>query len=618
MKGSEKTTYSRAFALFGRALKLLRRECPGLLPFALGSALVCALAVCPEIYLWTRLVNALLGKERPEVLAILGGGAVFVGAAAGLLRAVLSQGNHARQEGFYYELQRIYAGKRLSMELGLWNTEETERLRSKTAQDEQWYGWGLRRVPLYLETIIRGVFAAAGGAVLTAPLAALTVGGGGADFWSRPILAVVLLLLLLCVLALAGQGMRLLLKTAEETKTGNRFFGYFGFLANDAGRAMDMRIYRQQEICGHYMEMERRNITRSGAARSARGSMGFVCSASAAVSCAFAGLICVLACQKAWEGAVPAGSILQYTWGGVMLAKGISDLAEGIKGVKDNSCYLETLFAFLDLPNHMYRGSLTTEKRRDRKYLIEFRDVSFRYPGAKEDALSHVSLRLEIGKRLAVVGKNGSGKTTFIKLLCRLYEPTGGEIRLNGIDIRKYRYEDYKKLFSVVFQDFALLPRPLEENVAAGCAYDPERVGDCLEKSGFPERPDSFPKGMNASLSGGFDGKEEGLSRGEAQKVAIARALYQDAAFLVLDEPTAALDPAAEAEIYGRLDEIVQDRTAVYISHRLSSCRFCEEILVFDNGKIAQRGSHEELLADREGTYFQLWSAQAGYYRREK
>ena len=223
-------------------------------------------------------------------------------------------------------------------------------------------------------------------------------------------------------------------------------------------------------------------------------------------------------------------------------------------------------------------------------------------------------MKFEIGKRLAVVGMNGSGKTTFIKLLCRLYDPTEGKILLNGIDIRKYNYREYMNIFSVVFQDFKLLSLKLGENVASGTDYDKRRVLDCLEKAGFSDRLAEMRDGIDTYLYKDFDDSGVDVSGGEAQKIAIARALYKDAPFIILDEPTAALDPIAEAEIYSKFDEIAGDKTAIYISHRLSSCKFCDEIAVFDKGSVIERGTHAELVSNTAGKYFELWNAQAMYY----
>lgn len=247
---------------------------------------------------------------------------------------------------------------------------------------------------------------------------------------------------------------------------------------------------------------------------------------------------------------------------------------------------------------------------------MEFRDVSFRYPGSELYALRHVNLRFKVGSRMAVVGENGSGKTTFIKLLCRLYDPTEGEILLNGIDIRKYRYEEYMQLFSVVFQDFQLLSQPLGNNVSGSLHYDRQRASKALEDAGFGERLATLPQGLDTMLYKEFGENGVEVSGGEAQKIAIARALYKDAPFIILDEPTAALDPIAEAEIYSKFNDIVTDKTAIYISHRLSSCKFCDEILVFHQGAVIQQGTHEDLLAKEGEKYHQLWHAQAQYYTK--
>ena len=212
------------------------------------------------------------------------------------------------------------------------------------------------------------------------------------------------------------------------------------------------------------------------------------------------------------------------------------------------------------------------------------------------------------------MGENGSGKTTFIKLLCRLYDPQQGQILLNGIDIRKYNYRDYMNIFSVVFQDFRLLSQTIGANVAGSADYDRARAEKALIDAGFGERLETLPKGMDTMLYKNFDDEGVEPSGGEAQKIAIARALYKDAPFIILDEPTAALDPIAEAEIYEKFNEISGDRTAIYISHRLSSCKFCDEIAVFDKGMVIQQGKHEDLLKDPDGKYSELWNAQAQYY----
>ena len=229
--------------------------------------------------------------------------------------------------------------------------------------------------------------------------------------------------------------------------------------------------------------------------------------------------------------------------------------------------------------------------------------------------MRNVSLTFHSGQKTAIVGRNGSGKTTFIKLLCRLYDPTEGQILLNDIDIRRYDYRQYLSILAVVFQEFRLLSFGLGQNIASNMNYDSEKAGRCLEQVGFGERLHKLPLGLSTVLYKVFDETGVTISSGEAQKIALARALYKEEAFLIiLDEPTAALDPKAESEIYGKMNEMTDGKTAIFISHRLSSCRFCRNIIVFHEGELVQCGSHEELVADKSGEYYELWNAQAQYY----
>lgn len=327
---------------------------------------------------------------------------------------------------------------------------------------------------------------------------------------------------------------------------------------------------------------------------------------------------------KAYIGVFGIGKFILYQGTVSRFVEAVSGLASAAGRLRNNNQYLIQLYDYLDMSNDMYQGTLAVEKRDDIDYEIEFRDVSFKYPRTDTWVLRHVSMKFKIGKKLAIVGENGSGKTTLIKLLCRLYDPTEGKILLNGIDITRYRYDEYLALFSVVFQDFALFGFPLGENVAASSNYDEGKVRDCLIRAGLGDKlaqldndPDAKERdALKRAIGRDYDSEGIDFSGGEKQKIAMARALYKDAPFVVLDEPTAALDPIAEAAVYENVNRMVKDKTAVFISHRLSSCRFCDDIAVFDHGQLVQLGAHEALVEDEGGKYSRLWHAQAQYYAK--
>ncbi|RXT58776.1 ABC transporter ATP-binding protein [Lacticaseibacillus chiayiensis] len=279
--------------------------------------------------------------------------------------------------------------------------------------------------------------------------------------------------------------------------------------------------------------------------------------------------------------------------------------------------YLQFYADFLALPDHDKSGTLPVEKRNDNEFAIQFHDVSFKYPGSDQWALRHVNLTLNIGERLALVGRNGSGKTTLIKLLVRLFKPTEGTITLNDIDIQKYDEDEYRSLLGVVFQDFRLFAYSIAENVAATTEPDRQRVWEALKVADVVDRVKRMPKTIDTPITTALSDDGVAVSGGEAQKIAIARAWYKDAPIMVLDEPTAALDPISEYEIYQRFDELIEGKTAIYVSHRMSSTRFSQRIVVLDHGQIVQDGTHTSLMA-HPGIYRDLFNAQAQYYTKDR
>lgn len=318
---------------------------------------------------------------------------------------------------------------------------------------------------------------------------------------------------------------------------------------------------------------------------------------------------CVLALAIA--GTITVGMVLRYAQAIFQACMSVSASIRLAGEFRTDVGRIASTLEYLNLEAKKTKGDSFTEMT---KGVIEFRNVSFRYPGTKELVLDHVSLKIEPSEKIAVVGKNGSGKTTLVKLLCRLYEPEEGEILWNGKNIREYDLKEWQKIFAIVFQDYSLLSLTLGQNVAASEQYEAERAKEVLQLAGFGERLNKLKKGLETVVYPEYEQDGVSFSGGEEQKIAIARAIYKGGQICILDEPTAALDPVSESRVYESFDEIVKGKTAVYISHRLSSCKFSDRIFVLDNGKIAESGTHEALLS-QNGLYAQLWQAQAQYYK---
>ncbi|WP_322175128.1 ABC transporter ATP-binding protein [Acutalibacter caecimuris] len=317
----------------------------------------------------------------------------------------------------------------------------------------------------------------------------------------------------------------------------------------------------------------------------------------------------------ALEGRLTAAQFVLYFTAVSGFTQWVAGLFTGLGELHRQSLDLSTLRSFLETSEPFrFAGGKPLPVQAGHLYRLELRDVSFRYPGAGEDTLSHVNLTIRPGEKLAVVGHNGAGKTTLIKLLCGLYDPTEGQVLLDGADIRQFDRRDYYRHFSAVFQQFSIMAGTIAENVAQSTTVDLPRMWDCLERAGVAGKIRELPQKEDTHLGREvyLDGVD--LSGGQLQRLMLARALYKNAPVVVLDEPTAALDPIAESDLYQKYNTLTGDRTSVYISHRLASTRFCDRVLLIENGGIAEEGTHEELLK-AGGRYAYLFHIQSKYYQ---
>ena len=616
----EKVSMRNAFVMHIRAIKELHSVTPKFFPVLTLYCIFSAITPYLTVFFSAQILKELAVLRRADILwQWVIAGVLNVGVAA-IAKAMLYRRYNSLLNDLYGRKEILFIHKMFSLDFSELDKQENHDLRAQIQQNENWSGWGLMQVVEPYTGAVTSVIGLLSGIALTVSLFTSPVpeSAGWLTVLNNPVFILILAVLMVAVSILAG---RLSAKSmdcwsdfAEEATFGNRLFGHFGFIGQDKERSIDIRMNNQQNLVSAYWNTNSSFGVDGPFGRAAMGKMGVYASLGVCITTLITGFIYVFTCLKAWGGAFDVGSITQYVGAATAMVANVFTLTGLLGMIKTNTPYLEKTFEFLDIPNAMYQGSLTTEKRADRQYEVEFKDVSFKYPGSDIWALRHVNMKFKVGKRLAIVGENGSGKTTFIKLLCRLYDPQEGQILLNGIDIRKYRYDDYMNIFSVVFQDFQLICQPLGNNVSGSMEYDRERVHKALIDAGFGDRLASMEKGLDTMIFKNLSEDGVDVSGGEAQKIAIARALYKDAPFIILDEPTAALDPIAEAEIYSKFNDIAGDKTAIYISHRLSSCKFCDEIAVFHEGAVIQYGTHAELVADENGKYHELWNAQAQYY----
>lgn len=609
----KKMSISKRISVTMRGYSILKQYCPGLAQGKAVYELIHSIQPFLSVWFTARIINEISSQRRVKTVIVYVLSVVLIHFICAVLKNIINQICNEKESQMWSWFGKVFSDKQMSLDFVDLENAAIQHQRQEAEENLYMFGNGLAQLFWGISALVRTFVNILASLLMTI---SLFVSKSGNKLIDHPVW---ILIVLICII-LGGLSKskatisenEVFMNFCKSTVWFNRVFMFFGKeLYMNPEKAKDIRIYGQNTVAEKELDKlilhERRN-------QSDIFKMSLY-PAAAQIIIGLANTMCYLfVAAKALFGAFGVGSIVQYVAVLSRLGEGLQELMYILSDNEVYCTHLQNLFAYLDLPNNMYQGSLTIEKRDDNEYYVEFRDVSFQYPGTGRYVLKHVNLKFTIGEKLAVVGMNGSGKTTFIKLMCRLYDPTEGEILLNGVNIQKYDYDEYMSIFSVVFQDFRLFSFSLGQNISASATYDSEKVTECLKKAGFDKRLESLPNDLETFLYKDFDTDGVEISGGEAQKLALARALYKDAPFIILDEPTAALDPLSEYEVYSKFNEIAGDKTAIYISHRLSSCRFCDKIAVFHAGEIIQTGTHDELLADNEGKYYQLWNAQAQYY----
>lgn len=596
------------------AFKEMHRLEKRLLPTSIVVAIVTA--VMPFINIWftSKIIDLLdVGTSMSDL-------AVYIGLAVGI-NAVLFFINYFLGDMYFMfrslmynkELQNISAKLFKSEYQKLESSDFKELIHKHSeAQDRVFssfvqFSWMMRDFISGAVTLIISV-------IIIIPLLKIGFTKTGDTYFERPVFLLTIFgsiaIMAVIILIVATQMNKAWFKAGDEYSRLDRIFYYFLNMFSDYNTGKEIRLYKEQNLIEHTatdkLLTDGEKLLKKASLHTAKSS-SFVAILGALVGFGIYLFIGV----KGLYGLFGIGSLVLYCGSFMQIINGIMKMAVTFGKTAEMVPLVNYYFDIVITKDDMTYGA--KELDLSDKFEIEFKNVSFKYPNTESYALKNINIKINNGEHLAVVGRNGSGKTTFIKLMCRLYDVTDGEILINGINIKEYSKDSIIKLYSVVFQDFQMFSIPLKDNVCACEEYDRDRLYNCLDNSNVLDRVKQMPNKEKTYLYKDIDETGVEISGGEAQKLALARALYKDSPVVILDEPTAALDPVAENEIYNRFNSFVDNKTAIYISHRLSSCAFCTRIAVFDKSQLVETGTHQELL-NANGKYSELWNAQAKYY----
>lgn len=597
-----------------RGFREIHRLEPQLIPLTLTSGVTKAALPFVNLYFSSRIIDILSTTREMKTLILF----VALALAINLFLFITSrtlENRYYMSRGLLYNKERGEVIRKLyTLDYEKLESPAFQTLLHKHQEAMDKAGSSLYRLSWMLSHWVSGATTLAFALVLLFPLLKISF-KGGETFVESPWFAVALFaaigvavgIILIISRKISKEWFRL----SEQYMGLDRLYDYYTEMIADYKTGKEIRTYQEQLIIEKDATQQLLNegiaIQKKIAANSAKSS-----SLIAIIGAVIGFGIYLFIGLKGLIGLFSIGSLVCYTGSFMQVVQGVTAIANTTGQIPQIIPTLDYYFDILHTESGKQAGTLLPQM--DTPVSIEFRNVSFKYPESETYALKNFSIKLENGEKLAVVGRNGSGKTTFIKLLCRLYDPQEGEILLNGVNIREYDDAAYRQLFSVVFQDFSMFSFPLAQNVSVADTYEEARVWACLEEAGIADDVRGMEQQLDTYLYKDVEETGVEISGGEAQKLALARALYKNAPFIVLDEPTAALDPIAEYEIYSKFNRLVGDKTAIYISHRLSSCRFCKHIAVFQQGELVQLGTHEELIRDPSSAYYELWNAQAQYY----
>ncbi len=616
-----------------QTIKTIQHQVPCLIPFTLAYSVFLAVQPFIVVQFMGLIINELYDRKEMQEIILTAGVLALTVFLLDLAATLLANKIDICTVELTYKQDLTFAKSVMDMEYSKLESSEVQVLlenirQSRFQRGDSWAKQAgiIKKLCTSVLTIIAAV-----AQILKIVFDAVNNAQVNVTYMPLIILCLVGILVWLSILS-AKNGMRHgknIFSRFGEVAPINRIFSFYRReIFPNYRYGKDIRIYEEQELINHEFD-ESKNAVRDFMEKLGDEEAAFrvkntiLTSFLLLVTYVFVGAL-------AYQRVINIGTVVVFVGVITKFLNGISGNIQTVTELSENKKFLQQYIDFIDHSWNPGDGDVVTgyQKEDDSQndvgalirdvqngdFEIEFHHVSYQYPNAEKKALHDISFKIRRGEHIAIVGENGSGKTTCIRLLCRLYRPTSGTITINGLDIQKIKFSEYIHFISAIFQDFELFSIKLVQNIAASEQADVERVDSVLRGVGMWARVKAMQNDIQTYLNYDFDGSGVELSGGEAQKIAISKALYKDSPFCIMDEPTSALDPISEAEIYSQFNTLLSEKTLVFISHRLSSCIFCDRILVFQNGELRAEGVHEELLKKSE-QYQKMWEAQAKNYK---
>ncbi|MDY6873520.1 MAG: ABC transporter ATP-binding protein [Chloroflexota bacterium] len=584
------------FKLLVYFLGVIRKFSKKFIPLSIAIALLQGLSPLVNIIVPKLIIDELLGAQDVQRLVVLVGILAGANLILKLLEVTLNRSKALELENLQIDNDNALADKCMTLRFEDIEKKSILDLKERAVQ-------GTYRFYELAELI--GVAAKSLVSLMSLVILLFTFNG-----WLIPILAGLTLLNTIFYKRISD----LRYKDSLETIPANRGFSYFGSLAYDFSFGKDIRLshcadflqLKARRYLDRILEVYSKEYTETGKMQGITG-----------INMQFQSfLVYGWLAWNAVRGLLSIGDFTMYGNAARQFSQALTSLVDSLIGINGLTLHIKPYKDFVALPEaaETQTGPNPLRQVGGTPLVFGFNHVWFRYPGTDRDVLQDINIQIHEQEKLSIVGLNGAGKTTFIKLLCRLYQPTQGTITLNGVDINDIPLDDYLGYLSVVFQDFQLLGYSVAMNITASPTPDSDRLDHVVNFFGIEQILENLPEGLETSVNRTLDKQGVTFSGGQMQKFAIARALYKDAPVTILDEPTSALDPRSEYEVYRNFDKLAQGKTAIYISHRLSSTRFTDRIAVFDAGRIVELGTHDGLIAD-QGLYSEMYAKQAQYYQ---